>query len=103
MPQGSGQAKSQPSKAGRAPDGDQPGEGPAKGDPEEGGFTGDPAMALDFLAGCAGGKELGGSCPGARGGRGRPVPGDEASGLGGRLTCDLSAPWLALWLRFPPL
>lgn len=55
MPEGSGQAECQPSKTGRAPDGDQPGGGPAKEDPEEGGFTGDPAMALDFLAGCAGG------------------------------------------------
>ena len=103
MPEGSGQAECQPSKTGRAPDGDQPGGGPAKEDPEEGGFTGDPAMALDFLAGCAGGKEEGGSCPGARGGRGRPVPREEVSGLGGQLTCDLLAPRLALWLRFPPV
>lgn len=45
-------------------------------------------MALDFLAGCAGGKEAGGSRPE------RPISGgrSQACGMGGRLTCEPWAP-----------
>ena len=73
-----------------------PARGQRKRTRRKGGLTKDPAMALDFLAGCAGGKEAGGSCPGACGGRERRAsgarrPGWEASAPASSRPSDL--PW----------
>lgn len=66
-------------------DGTQTGKGPEREkDEDEGRLAGAPAMALDFLAGCAGGKEAGGSGRGATGGQGRRAHGSRGPKRGVR-------------------